>query len=62
MSAKSSDLTRLSRLVVDSAATELRLIVRSPQAHGDALEAKATIGDHREAIARIVGPCLKAAK
>ncbi|HEY0232926.1 MAG TPA: hypothetical protein VGC55_16895 [Dokdonella sp.] len=62
LTAKPADLARLSRALIASAGGMMHLVVQPPEGKGDALNADAQIGDHREAIARILEPCLPPAK
>jgi len=57
LTAKPGDLARLSRRLIESTGGTMHLIVQSPS-KGEALSANAQIGDRREAIARILEPCL----
>lgn len=61
LTAKPADLARLSRRLIESTGGTMRLVVQSPS-KGEALSADAQIGDRREAIARILEPCLPPAK
>jgi hypothetical protein len=52
-----SDLARLARHLIGSGQERLRLVVKAPQ-HNEALKVEAEIGAHREAVAKILAPCL----
>jgi hypothetical protein len=61
LTAKPAELARLSRRLIESTGGTMHLVVQSPS-KGEALSADAQIGDHREAIAQILEPCLPPAK
>jgi hypothetical protein len=56
-SARSSDMARLAKRLVASDQARLRLVVKPP-AHGNALKVEAPVAEHREAIAKVLAPCL----
>lgn len=60
-SATSSDIARLAKRLVSSDQTRLRLVVK-PIKHGEALKVEAPIAGHREAIEKILAPCLAPVK
>jgi len=60
-SARSSDIARLAKRLVSSDQTRLRLVVK-PVKHGEALKVEAPIAGHREAIEKILAPCLAPVK
>ena len=60
-SAHASDLARLAKHLVASDQARLRLVVK-PLHTGEALKVEAAIDGHREAIEKIVAPCLKPVK
>ena len=60
-SAASSDIARLAKRFVSSDQTRLRLVVK-PVKHGEALKVEAPIAGHREAIEKILAPCLAPVK
>jgi hypothetical protein len=62
LSSKPSDLARLSRALIETDQAEVHLVLQPPTPKGDALIAQAEVGDHREAIAKIVKPCLTTVK
>jgi len=60
-SARPSDLARLAKHLVASDQTRLRLVVK-PLKGSVALKVEAPIGEHREAIAKILAPCTAVVK
>jgi len=60
-SARSSDIARLAKRLVSSDQTRLRLVVK-PIKKGEALKVEAPIAGHREAIEKILAPCLAPVK
>jgi len=60
-SARASDIARVAKRFVASEESRLRLVVK-PLKGGAALKVEAAIAGHREAIAKILGPCLASVK
>ena len=60
-SAHASDLARLAKHLVASDQARLRLVVK-PMHAGEALKVEAAVDGHREAIEKIIAPCLKPVK
>jgi hypothetical protein len=60
-SAASSDIARIAKRLVSSDQTRLRLVVK-PVKKGEALKVEAPIAGHREAIEKILAPCLAPVK
>lgn len=58
LAAKPADLARLSRALPESADCTVHLVVQSSSTNGDSLNAHTQIGARREAIARVIEPCL----
>jgi hypothetical protein len=60
-SAASSDIARIAKRLMSSDQTRLRLVVK-PVKKGEALKVEAPIAGHREAIEKILAPCLAPVK
>ena len=58
---KSSDIARLAKRLLSSDQARLRLVVK-PIKHGEALKSEAPVEGHREAIEKILAPCLAPVK
>ena len=60
-SARPSDIARIARRLLSSEEARLRLVVK-PLKGGAALKVEAPIAGHREAVGKVLGPCLTGVK